>query len=125
LLYHLQGEIHLSEGRFKNAIDSFNKAVALKPQDRSFYLTALGKAYQEAKQIAESVETYQQALAFNPNNVWALFGTGETHEKSGRTSQAKKAYQRLLEIWSEADADLPELIDTKTKLAKLTGVSSN
>ncbi len=125
LLYHLQGEIHLSEGRFKNAIDSFNKAVALKPQDRSFYLTALGKAYQEAGQIAESVETYQQALAFNPNNVWALFGTAETHEKSGRTSQAKKAYQRLLEIWSEADADLPELIDTKTKLAKLTGVSSN
>ena len=36
-----------------------------------------------------------------------------------KNKEAMKAYQQLLEIWKNADEDLPELFDTKARLAKL------
>lgn len=114
-LYHLQGEIALQEGNFSRAIESFKKALDLKPQDRSFYLTALGKAYARAGKLSEAIQQYASALAFNPNNAQAAFGIASTYEKTGEQAKAKQAYRKVLEIWSEADEGIVEIEIAKEK----------
>jgi len=92
----------------------------LKPQDRSFYLTALGKAYEEAGNFSEAIQQYKAALEFNPNNAQTTFGIAGTYEKAGEQVKAKQAYKRALEIWSEADEGLTEIDIAREKIAKLT-----
>ncbi|MCH8875043.1 tetratricopeptide repeat protein [candidate division KSB1 bacterium] len=118
-LYHLQGEIALQKQNFNRAIESFRKALDLKPQDRSFYLTALGKAYEEAGKLSEALKQYDAALEFNPNNAHAAFAIASTYEKSGQQVKAKGAYKRALEIWSEADEGIAEIDIARDKISTL------
>ena len=46
---------------------------------------------------------------------------GLVNEALGERKEAVKAYEQFLEIWKNADKDLPELIDAKARLAKLAG----
>ncbi len=108
-LYHLQGEIALQESNYNRAIESFRKALDLKPPDRSFYLAAKGKAYERAGKFFEAIQQYDAALAFNPNNAQAAFGIATAYEKAGEKVKAKQAYKRVLEIWSDADPGITEV----------------
>ncbi len=47
---------------------------------------------------------------------------GVALETMGKTSEARNSYEHLMGIWEEADNTIPELIDTKSRLLKLTGV---
>jgi tetratricopeptide (TPR) repeat protein len=44
---------------------------------------------------------------------------GRAYEGTGDTRRAIASYQRLLEIWETADADLPRLIDARSRLEAL------
>ena len=41
--------------------------------------------------------------------------------KKGEKQKAIERYQKFLDIWKNADDDLPEKIDAQKRLAKLTG----
>jgi len=43
------------------------------------------------------------------------------YEEKGWSSKAIEQYERCVDIWKDADEDLPELIDAKKRLVKLTG----
>jgi tetratricopeptide (TPR) repeat protein len=116
LLYHLQGEMALHEQKFDNAIEWFNKALDLAPPDRAFFLTALGEAYQQSGQLQLAIQNYNAALAVNPNHALAAFGLARTYEKSGKSSDAKRAYEKVVEIWSKADVQIEELEIARKKV---------
>ena len=42
----------------------------------------------------------------------------------GNVNLALENYNRFLELWKDADEDLPELIDTKMRYASLTESTS-
>ena len=44
---------------------------------------------------------------------------GKIYEKKGDTQLAIENYEKLLDLWKDADEDLPDLIEAKTRLAKL------
>jgi hypothetical protein len=48
-----------------------------------------------------------------------IAGLGKLYEKKGTNVQAIKYYQDFLNIWKDADEDLPVLIDAKSRLIKL------
>jgi len=114
-----RGEIALQERNFNRAIASFRQALDLKPQDRSFYLTALAKAYDQAGKLSEAMQQYDAALAFNPNNAQAAFGIASTYEKAGEQLKAKQAYKKVLEIWSEADEGIAKIAVAREKISTL------
>ena len=118
-LYNLEGENALIERKFEAAISSFKKALDLRPRNRSYYLTALAKAYEQAGKLSEAIQQYDAALEFNPNYAWAVFGIANLHEKLGEFLEAKKAYKRVLEIWSEADEGIAEIDNARDKISKL------
>ena len=49
---------------------------------------------------------------------------GKIYEKKGDTRLAIKNYEKFLTLWKGADEDLPDLIDAKTRYAKLTKLVS-
>jgi predicted TPR repeat methyltransferase len=55
-------------------------------------------------------------LRLNPNWAWAQFRLGEAYERKGDGERAQAAYRRLLEIWKDADPDIPEVIEAKARL---------
>jgi len=49
---------------------------------------------------------------------------GKISEAKGDAPAAMQYYQRLLDLWKNADDDLPDLIDAKKRLAKLKEMSN-
>ncbi len=50
---------------------------------------------------------------------------GKIYEKKGDSELAITNYEKFLDLWKDADKDLPDLIDAKERLAKLKSISSN
>ena len=46
---------------------------------------------------------------------------GKIYEKKGDTGNAIKSYEKFLDLWKDADEDLPDLMDAKKRLAGLKG----
>jgi tetratricopeptide (TPR) repeat protein len=53
-------------------------------------------------------------------DVFALFRRAELHEELGDVQEARNLYALVLEIWSDADADLPHLASARRALQRLT-----
>ncbi|MCH6559742.1 tetratricopeptide repeat-containing protein, partial [candidate division KSB1 bacterium] len=49
---------------------------------------------------------------------------GKIYEKKGDHQPAIKNYEKFLDLWKDADEDLPDLIDAKKRLAKLKEMSN-
>jgi len=57
---------------------------------------------------------------FFPKSFYLL---GKIYEKKGDTRLAIQNYEKFLDLWKEADEDLPDLIDAKKRLASLKEMS--
>ncbi|MCG8608027.1 tetratricopeptide repeat protein [bacterium] len=118
-LHHAKGVIALQEGAFDRAKEQLRSALQLGPWDRSFYTVALAEAYAIAGQWLEAVGEYHAALAFNPNNAAAAFGLARAHEQLDQVTEAKDAFSKALNIWSQADHEVKQKQVAKTKMASL------
>ncbi|MBI4811542.1 MAG: hypothetical protein HY800_08935 [Ignavibacteriales bacterium] len=49
---------------------------------------------------------------------------GKVYEKKGDKKQAIENYRTFLNLWKNADKDLPDYIDAKKRLAKLEGTAA-
>ena len=95
----------------------------------------LAQCYFESGQSERAIETIQTAqriyfqyfdtswrrAAFYPRGFYLL---GRIYEKNGHQNLAIENYEKLLNLWKDADKDLPELIDAKARLAKLNGLAT-
>ena len=52
----------------------------------------------KAGQYSQAEPYFDRALAANPNNPYALTNLGNIYEMSGRYSQSREMYQRLLKL---------------------------
>jgi len=84
-----------------------------------------GEAYLAAGRGPEAAAEFQKVLDHrgivlaDPIGALAHLQLGRAYAVSGDMSKAKKAYQRFLTLWKDADADLPVLRQAKAEYAKL------
>ncbi|MDH5553241.1 MAG: hypothetical protein OEX82_07910 [Nitrosomonas sp.] len=108
----VQGEIAWLEGKQKNAIDNFKKAVII--QDELpyteppfwYYPTrlTLGKALLESGLALEAEQVYRQNLKNYPKNGWAMFGLIQSIEKQNKNAnEVREAFEAA---WKNADISL-------------------
>jgi eukaryotic-like serine/threonine-protein kinase len=84
-----------------------------------------GEAYSAAHQGGEAAAEFQKILDHpgvvlnEPIAALARLGIARAYVLQGDTTKAKAAYQGFLELWKDADADVPVLVQAKTEYAKV------
>jgi serine/threonine protein kinase/predicted Zn-dependent protease len=136
----------LLEAELLLALDSLDAAIAVGegikelPLPRYFFTPdrivlynlpwtrdVLARAYQKSGNIDKAIEEYERLLRFNPDskdrriiNPIYHYRLARLYHQKGQKNEAVKEYKRFLELWKNADEDLPELIDARKRLKILT-----
>ncbi|MBI4263910.1 MAG: protein kinase [Acidobacteria bacterium] len=73
-----------------------------------------------------AIDSYQRLLTTDLGSKWNallepryVLELGRLLEKTGNREAAREQYERFLELWTRADAGLPELAEARTALARL------
>ncbi|HJQ17579.1 MAG TPA: tetratricopeptide repeat protein [Allosphingosinicella sp.] len=81
-------------GRYSEAIDLLESALAVDPRNRGAYV-GLARVALAQKLPGKAVKLYSEALALEPNDLNALSGQGEALVERGAVERAKQNLERI------------------------------
>ncbi len=129
---HLMGWIELERKNYSRAIEYFDKALALVADywDLNFFFrSSLALAYYEAGNLENARREFEKTQSLpcgrgNYGDIFAknFYNLGKVYEQLGQKAKAIQSYQKFLDLWKDADPDLPEVPDAKKRLAGLKGI---
>jgi tetratricopeptide (TPR) repeat protein len=135
----LRGELLLAEGSLEKAITVCEKAPAWRTPYMSdtggmlvynlpFLRDVLARAYRQKGNLDGAIAEYERLTTFQPYSRDRRFihpkyryRLAQLYEEKGRLRKASEQYKKFLEIWEEADQELLELADAKSKLNQILG----
>lgn len=83
------------------------------------YRTALAMAYRMDGRLAKAGEVHKEMLRVYGGHAISHYELGQIYEEMKRPAEAKREYAKFLEMWSDADEGLPQLVDARKRLAAL------
>ena len=98
------GESYFMAGKVTNAIEEFNKLLAIDNSARSF--TFLGLCYLNLGRFDEAKQYFQQGLKLDARNSTSLFNLGFIAERQGDAADAESKFQEAL----RSNPDYPEAL---------------
>ncbi|MEE9170111.1 MAG: tetratricopeptide repeat protein, partial [bacterium] len=128
--YRLKGEIEFAKQNYQESANDYQMSISYDDglQTRASLARVYVKTgnYEKAIEEHEFIVAHRWATLFDAvPTLWALshYGLGEIYELKGDTTKAIRYYEKFLNIFKQADEDLQEVIDAKTRLAELKGMS--
>ncbi|HEX6190554.1 MAG TPA: tetratricopeptide repeat protein, partial [Pyrinomonadaceae bacterium] len=119
LLYG-EGRIELKKGRAAEAIEKFKEALRhrapiwnIDPME-----DCLANAYLELGRHDEAIAEYERILKLNPNYPRVHYHLARAYTAKNQTDLAHAAYARFLEVWKDADSDIPEVVLARKVLGR-------
>lgn len=103
-----QGKAHLAAGRFVEADEALETALAVDPRNRAAY-NVLAKVAQREKLYGQSIRFTKKALALEPNDRDAIAIQGEAMVELGAVSRAKENLAKLQKLCPGGCPQLAEL----------------
>ena len=91
------GSVLAREGRYDEAIENYEKALAIKP-DHAGALYNLGNALLKINKKEEAIRKYGEALDLTPNDPDILFNLGYVFDSRQEFEKAIPNYRKALEI---------------------------
>jgi Tfp pilus assembly protein PilF len=95
-----QGRQLTAAGRYNEAIDLLESALAVDPRNRAAYI-ALGRVAQAQRLPGKAIGLYADALRLEPNDVNALGGQGEAYVQRGAVERARANLARVRTLCGE------------------------
>lgn len=89
-----QAQTQSAAGRYDDANDLLETALAVDPRNRAAYI-ALGHVAQAQRLPGKAVRYYADALRIEPNDVNALAGQGEAYVQRGAVERARRNLERV------------------------------
>lgn len=114
--YHLKAELSFSKGVYQQATIDFNKAANIESLDRQFFINASGEAYFKMGDLDKAVKNLESVFKINPNYAQSHYLLGLIYQKKGMKDKANEHFQRFINIWKDADENLPQLIEARKQL---------
>lgn len=123
-IYIVKGEIALATRKGSEAMESLELAQRVGPSDSSleslaFAYRTLGKPRESALKYEEIVNGHSLGSEGQESWILAHYELGKLYRELGDTQKAKEYYEKFLNIWKDADADIPVLVAAKAEYAKL------
>jgi tetratricopeptide (TPR) repeat protein len=115
-----RGLLARAEGRANEAIELLRQA-AEKNYCTNCVFPDLGRAYEAAGRPQDAAEAYHRYITtpwlwrYEPDAVelgWTLKKLGELSAQLGNSARARTTYQKLLELWKEADPELLQALES-------------
>tara|TARA_B110000977_G_scaffold100673_1_gene132115 strand:+ start:1 stop:1656 length:1656 start_codon:yes stop_codon:yes gene_type:complete len=88
------------QGKLEEAIEAYNKSIAIKPDNAEAYYS-MGNTLRQQGKLEEAIEAYNKALAIKPDYVEAHNNMGATLKDQGKLEEAIEAYNKALAIKSD------------------------
>jgi tetratricopeptide (TPR) repeat protein len=85
------------QGKLEEAIEAYNKAIVLKPDNADAYYN-MGATLKEQGKLEEAIEAYNKAIAIKPDYVEAYSNMGIALQDQGKPEEAIVAYNKVLSI---------------------------
>jgi Tfp pilus assembly protein PilF len=89
-----QAQTLTAQGRYVEATDLLESALAVDPRNRAAYI-GLARAAEGQKLPGKAIKFYFEALKLEPNDVAALAGQGEALVQRGAVERAKQNLERI------------------------------
>lgn len=103
LLWFKLGDAYLGGKKYDQAVESYQKAIAIKPQGA--YYNNLGQAQVKSGKVQEAIASYEQAAQIEPISAGQYyFNMGAVLTNSGRSEEAIAAFDKCI----AADPDKAE-----------------
>jgi tetratricopeptide (TPR) repeat protein len=93
--WFLQGYALARQGQHAEAIQSYERALALSPEDEGSWL-ALGQSQSELGQTERAIQTYRQALRYRPESAQSYLALGDIYQKQGKPDLAIPNYRECV-----------------------------
>jgi serine/threonine protein kinase/tetratricopeptide (TPR) repeat protein len=123
-IYIVKGEIDLAAHNVSKAVESFELADKVETDANSLESLAFG--YRTLGKTRESALQYERLIALNwlgadGQEYWTLahHELGKIYTELGDTQKAKEYYEKFLNLWKDADPDIPVVVAAKAEYAKL------
>jgi tetratricopeptide (TPR) repeat protein len=86
----------------------------------------LARVYAARGNVDKAVAEYERLIVFDPEDESRFlippiyhYRLGVLYEQTGAVDKAREQYSRFLQLWMDADPDLPEVKDARSRLASL------
>ncbi len=93
---HLLGVVYSQYGQNNLAIESIQKAIEQSPEP--LFYNNLGVVFQSTGNVEKSIECYEHALQYKPNDAKAYFNLGVAYQALNNADKALHYYQQVLQI---------------------------
>ena len=104
-LFSTKGVTLMKMNAYEEALDSFNKAIAIDPKHNEA-LVNRGIVYQALGSPALAVQDYKACIRGDPQNVAALFNSGSLYLTHGQWEFALKTFDSLVKFKDDGDIRL-------------------
>ena len=117
----LQARLALKRGAEAEAVELLQAALAepAPAADADILEDCLANAYLELQRYDEAIAEYQRILRVNQRYPLAHYRLGLAYEGKRRSDLARTSFEEFLQVWAGADRDVPEIVDSRTRLAAL------
>jgi len=128
--HYLTGLMKLEKEKFSEAIQDFKKDLSLEsygPLNKSArVIDSLALAYYSSGDVEKAREEYERITSLTNGRLHlgdiyakSFYMLGKIYEQQGNSAKAIEHCEKFLDLWKDADPDIPEVIDAKKKLAGL------
>ncbi len=95
--YNKQGNAYSREGQYEEAMECYEKAIKMQPENAVFYYNR-GTAYGKCKEYDKALADYNMAIKIDPQNSYAYNNRGNVYYNRREYEKAMSDYNMAIKI---------------------------